>query len=134
MTAARPPPDHRRRLGRRGERVAARHLRRRGLRVLVRNLRIGRGELDIVARDGETLVLVEVRSRLESPHSSAYPALGRRKLERLRRAARAYLAALGWRPRSWRVDAVEVRFRRRWLRWSVVELRWHEAVVDPGPW
>ncbi|MBI4601734.1 MAG: YraN family protein, partial [Planctomycetes bacterium] len=48
-------------LGRRGERAAARHLRRQGLRILARNVREGRGEIDLVALDGATLVFVEVK-------------------------------------------------------------------------
>jgi putative endonuclease len=50
-------------LGDRGERAAARFLRRRGLRVLVRGYRTRFGEIDLIARDGDTLVFVEVKSR-----------------------------------------------------------------------
>ena len=54
----------RQRLGRRGEELAAAELERRGWTLLARNARIAgiRGELDIVARDGGTLVFVEVKS------------------------------------------------------------------------
>ena len=50
-------------LGDRGERAAARFLRRRGMRVLTRGYRTRSGEIDLIARDGETLVFVEVKSR-----------------------------------------------------------------------
>ena len=50
-------------LGDRGERAAARYLRRRGLRVLARGYRTRYGEIDLIARDGDTLVFVEVKSR-----------------------------------------------------------------------
>ncbi|MBT4819215.1 MAG: YraN family protein, partial [Lentisphaerae bacterium] len=51
------------RLGRRGERIAARLLREVGYDVLARNFRAEAGEIDIVARDGETLCFVEVKTR-----------------------------------------------------------------------
>jgi putative endonuclease len=50
-------------LGQRGERVADRHLRRQGMRVLLRSYRTRHGEIDLIARDGDTLVFVEVRAR-----------------------------------------------------------------------
>ena len=54
----------RRLLGNRSERIAANHLRSQGLRIIARNIEApGLGEIDILARDGETLVVVEVRSR-----------------------------------------------------------------------
>ena len=49
--------------GDRGERAAARHLRRRGLRILGRNYRTALGEIDLIARDGDTLAFVEVKTR-----------------------------------------------------------------------
>src|SRR3954471_24854248 len=50
-------------LGDRGERLAARHLRRQGLRIILRGYRTPRGEIDLIARDGQTLVFVEVKAR-----------------------------------------------------------------------
>ncbi len=49
----------RRALGRRGEQLAAEHLQRRGCVVLARNTRIGRGEIDLIVRDGDTLAFVD---------------------------------------------------------------------------
>ena len=50
-------------LGRRSERRAARLLRRAGLRILARNVRTASGEIDLLAREGDVLVIVEVRRR-----------------------------------------------------------------------
>ena len=50
-------------LGERGERAAARYLRRQGMRVLYRGYRTRWGEIDLIARDGDTLVFVEVKAR-----------------------------------------------------------------------
>ena len=51
-------------VGRRGERIAAGHMRKLRYRILARNLRVGRGEIDILAQapDGKTIVIVEVKS------------------------------------------------------------------------
>ena len=58
---------HRRRLGAFGERVAAAFLERNGVRVLERNVRVGRGELDLIAADGQGRFVVEVKSGMEVP-------------------------------------------------------------------
>jgi putative endonuclease len=58
-------------LGDRGERAAARFLRRQGLRVLLRSYRTRSGEIDLVARDGDTLVFVEVKARRQGVPAEA---------------------------------------------------------------
>ncbi len=66
-------------LGDRGEREAARFLRRAGLKVLLRGYRTSEGEIDLIARDGETLVFVEVKSRRAgSPAEAVTPEKQRR--------------------------------------------------------
>ncbi len=56
--------DHRRTLGQAGENFALLHLQRRGYTLLARNYRTPRGEIDLIAVDGDTLVFVEVKTRL----------------------------------------------------------------------
>ncbi len=58
-------------LGRDGERVAARFLKRRGFKILVRNYDAPSGELDLIARDGDSLVFVEVKTRREGTPAEA---------------------------------------------------------------
>jgi putative endonuclease len=58
-------------LGDRGERAAARYLRRQGMRVWVRGYRTRTGEIDLIARDGDTLVFVEVKSRRQGVPAEA---------------------------------------------------------------
>jgi putative endonuclease len=72
---------------------AAAALREAGYRILERNVSIGGGELDLVAREGGTLVFVEVRSRTGAGHGSAAESVTRKKAVRIARAARAYLAS-----------------------------------------
>jgi putative endonuclease len=58
-------------LGDRGEQAAARFLRRRGMRVLLRGYRTRFGEIDLIARDGDTLVFVEVKARRQGVPAEA---------------------------------------------------------------
>jgi putative endonuclease len=74
------------------EAVAAELLQRKGFRVLERNYRSRVGELDLVCRDGEALVFVEVRSRRDARFGGGLLAVGLRKQRQVVRAARAYLA------------------------------------------
>lgn len=82
-------------IGRRGEDAAAHLLERRGLRILARNWRAGQLELDLVCRDGNTLVFVEVKTRLADGLSSPAEAMTMRKRRAWYRAAQAWLAAHG---------------------------------------
>jgi len=78
--------------GRAGEDLAAEYLRRKGLAILDRNYRCRAGEIDIVARDGEVVVFVEVKERRSTSHGTAVEAVTWRKRQRILRAARAYAA------------------------------------------
>lgn len=97
-------------LGTRGERAAARALRQRGLRILARNLVTPAGELDLLAQDGDALVLVEVKATARATQASAterVDAQGRRRLA----AIGAWLTAQpAFRGRGFRVDLVAVTF------------------------
>jgi len=84
----------RRRLGIRGESLAAAWYEARGYRVVVRNWRSGRGELDLVLRRGQTLVFCEVKTRRTLAFGSPALAVGRDKQEQLRSLAVRFLAAL----------------------------------------
>jgi putative endonuclease len=105
---ARPPGD-RRALGRLGEELAAAHLRSRGLVIVARNVHLRHAELDLVALDGSTLCIVEVRLRSSDRFGSPEESLDARKLARLRRAAAQLLARGGLPPfRDVRFDLVAV--------------------------
>lgn len=67
-------------LGDRGEREAARALRRQGLRIIVRGYRTPRGEIDLIARDRDTLVFVEVKTRRQGTPAEAVTAEKQRRL------------------------------------------------------
>jgi putative endonuclease len=95
-------------LGRYGEEVAARHLESDGFVVLDRNWRCDLGELDIVARDGDALVVCEVKTRRSASHGSPFEAVTERKLHRVERLGLRWMAERGIRPSTMRVDVVSV--------------------------
>jgi len=99
-------PRHR--LGRLGEEIAVRHLLRHGYVVLARNFRCPQGEIDVVARDGACLALVEVRARRGRSHGTPEESITAAKRERLARLADAYLQTLADPPEDYRVDIVAV--------------------------
>ncbi len=82
-------------LGRDGELIAVAHLEAAGLVVLARNWRCASGELDIIAREGSTLVFCEVKTRSGTGYGSPAEAVGRVKAGRIRRLAVAWLAQAG---------------------------------------
>lgn len=103
-------------LGEYGERVAARFLTDAGLVVLERNWHSTNGEIDIIARDGDVLVLCEVKTRRGTAFGTPAEAVGPHKMGRLRRLAAEWLAQTRARPREVRFDVVEVIAPRRGRR------------------
>lgn len=93
--------------GRGGEEAACRYLARRGCRILGRNVRCRRGEIDIVAAQGETLLFVEVKTRSRSDYGAPAEAVNRAKQRRIAAAARVFLAGHPWEGPV-RFDVIEV--------------------------
>src|SRR5206468_8338895 len=103
-TGARRRMNQRQGVGRRGEELAARHLQRLGLQVLERNVRLPDGEIDLVAREGEELVFVEVKTRIGDAETAPDVAVTAAKLARLERLAEEYVARAGVPDQDWRGD------------------------------
>ncbi|MEU8079789.1 YraN family protein [Catellatospora citrea] len=95
-------------LGAWGERLAAAHLLAAGMVLLDRNWRGAAGEIDIVARDGDTLVFCEVKTRRGATFGTPAEAVARAKVRRLRQLAAQWLAVSGIRPAEVRFDVVSV--------------------------
>ncbi len=95
--------------GARGEKLARRYLRRNGYKVLFRNFR-GRsgGEIDIVCRDNDTLVFVEVKTRTREDFGRPVEAVDRQKQKRISRGALVWLRMLDNPDILFRFDVVEV--------------------------
>jgi putative endonuclease len=98
-----------RELGRRGEDLAARHLEALGYRIIGRNVMNTLGELDVVAMDGQTVVIVEVKTRSHAGggHRPA-DSVDHRKRRKLTQVAQLFLRDPQWRDRPARFDVVEV--------------------------
>lgn len=94
--------------GRKGEIIAARFLRKAGMRILQRNCRRRLGEIDIVARDGDEVVFVEVKTRTSERWGEPADALTAEKRRRLRRAAEQYASRTGIVEFPLRFDVVTV--------------------------
>lgn len=101
-------PQHLR-LGTRGEKLAGQFLRRNGYKILYRNFR-GRsgGEIDIVCRDRDTLVFVEVKTRTREDFGRPFDAVDRNKQKRIARGGLAWLRLLDDPDILFRFDVVEV--------------------------
>src|SRR5258708_17618336 len=100
-------PRHLRR-GELGEQAARRHLRRLGLKLLVANFRSRRGEIDLVFRDEDCLVFVEVKTRSSEDWTRPAAAVNARKRRLLSQTALDYLRRLRNPPVKIRFDIVEV--------------------------
>lgn len=105
--------DERRAVGRHAEHLAALFLQRKGYGIIARNWRCALGEIDLITRDGQTLVFVEVRARRAAQRGLAEESITPAKQRRLAALAEAYLHALQetgspW-PGPWRIDAIAVR-------------------------
>ncbi|MDE2836584.1 MAG: YraN family protein [Chloroflexota bacterium] len=101
-------PSERSKLGLQGERIAAAHLESQGLVIETRNYRTRFGEIDLIARDGEGTVFVEVRTKRSSAYGTPEESLTPRKQARLVKAAQEYLAEHGLAGNSWRIDLVAI--------------------------
>jgi putative endonuclease len=93
-------------LGRYGEQIAAGYLHNAGMRILARNWRCADGEIDILARDGDTLVAVEVKTRSGRSHGTALEAVTPDKIVRLRALAVQWLRTRSEWFASTRVDVI----------------------------
>jgi putative endonuclease len=107
--------------GQLGEHAALAHLQRQGLVLVEANFSCKGGEIDLVMRDGSTLVFVEVRKRQDMTHGGAAASIGPAKIRRLVRAAQFYLLRFDAMP-ACRFDVVAIDAGQlEWLR-NVIEV------------
>jgi len=95
-------------IGRRGEDAAAAYLERQGMTIVDRNWRNGRGEIDIVALDGQELVVCEVKTRASTSAGQPEEAVSPAKQRRLARLAQAYVAASDVSKMTVRFDVISI--------------------------
>jgi putative endonuclease len=97
-------------LGRRGEEEAAKYLRGLGYRIVARRERVLRGDIDIVALDGRTVVFVEVRTRSNTLHGHPAETVGFSKQRRVAELANAYIRRHRLQDCHVRIDVVTATF------------------------
>ncbi|HET8646535.1 MAG TPA: YraN family protein, partial [Vicinamibacteria bacterium] len=94
--------------GRPGEDLACRHLADSGFAIVQRNFRCRSGEVDVIAREGDTTVFVEVKERRGTSHGQGHESVTFGKRRRLIRAARLYAAVHGLDEQPLRFDVVSI--------------------------
>ena len=94
-------------MGDRGENLAARYLRNRGYKIISRNFRCDSGEIDIVARDGKTIVFVEVKTRAYDDPTPEEQ-VNEHKQHQLTKAGKIYLSRYGFPQPPARFDVVGI--------------------------
>jgi len=113
-------------LGDRGENLAARELQKKGYRILNRNFKSPMGEIDIIARDGKTLVFVEVKTRAyddPAPEEQVNPT----KMNQLTKAGKFYLSRYGHPQPIARFDVVAI----VWPQGGTPQIRHIENAFEP---
>jgi putative endonuclease len=98
-------------LGRTGEDLACAYLRRKGYEIVARGYRLFRGEIDIIARDGGTLVFVEVKTRADEEFGRPEEAVTPSKQRQVRRIAQGYLVDHPGGESGCRFDVVSILYR-----------------------
>jgi putative endonuclease len=122
--------DPRQALGQRGEAEAEKFLRALGYRIVGRRERVLRGDIDLVALDGRTVVFVEVRSRSDTAHGHPAETVGLQKQRRVAELATAYIRRHRLEDCQVRIDVVTVMFGPEGSR-PVVE---HFQNAFDSPW
>lgn len=99
-------------IGRRGEEIAIEYLKRLRYRILERNYRKSFGEVDIIAKDMETVVFIEVKTRQSARFGSPFEAVDTRKQRQISKVAQEYLQTQGSTDVSARFDVIAIRVDR----------------------
>jgi putative endonuclease len=97
-------------LGRQGEELASKRLQNLGYEILETNYRCSLGEIDLVARDGDAVVFVEIKTRRNRPLGEAKEAVHKKKQGQLSRVALAYLKSKNLWGAKARFDVVAIGF------------------------
>lgn len=98
--------------GNEGEQIAMRYLKGLGFDIVEMNYRFGHGEIDIVARDGDTLVFCEVKMRKTDAYGDPEYAITPKKQQQIRRVAHGYWFDHEIRDQDCRFDVVAIRMKR----------------------
>jgi putative endonuclease len=107
-----PAKTSRQRTGQQGETLAAEYLKQKGYAIVTTNWRCREGELDIIARQGASLVFIEVRTRRAENNEAAFASILPNKQKRLIAAIHCYLNQHDLETSDWRLDVIGVALRQ----------------------
>ncbi len=113
-------------LGQLGEKLACDFLRKNGYQIIDQNYRTRGGEIDIVAKDREMIVFVEVKTRVSTAFGYPEEAIDERKQHKLAMTAECYLSAHHLYDSDYRIDAVGIEMERDG---RLIDLRHEKDVV-----
>lgn len=97
-------------IGDRAEGLACKYLKQLGYKILERNYQIRGGEIDIVAKDQNTLVFVEVKARWRHKFGEPFESINYFKMKALLKTALFYIQKIGWGEKPYRIDALGLDF------------------------
>ena len=93
-----------------GEDLACKFLKSNGYKILERNYRIRGGEIDIVAKEGDALVFIEVKTRWSHEYGPPVESMTPWKIKALLKTAKFYVQKINWEDKEYRLDFVGVDF------------------------
>ncbi len=109
--------NFRKNFGNDGEVLAGKFLESRGLEILTRNFHAREGEVDLIAREGEQIIFVEVKARRNAKFGSAIEAMSEQKLEKIAAAGNQFLQKNSLENVNWRVDVITIDGDKlRWIK------------------
>jgi len=111
--------------GKLGEDIAEKFLRGKGYQIISRNFKTKYSEIDLIAKKDNSLVFVEVKTRVGNDFGLPEEAINRRKRSRLKRAVQAFAAFHNWKG-PFRIDAVCIVLNREG---EIAQFRHHENIV-----
>jgi len=95
-------------LGKKGEELAVQYLVAHGFQLIERNWRCAQGEIDVIVRQGGSVVFVEVKTRSSTAYGHPFEAITVSKMARMRRLAAAWCEQAAQRPADIRIDAIAI--------------------------
>jgi len=109
--------EFRKNFGNTGEQLAEKFLKLRGLEILERNFHTKEGEVDLIAREGEMIIFVEVKARRSSKFGTALESVDESKLEKIEAAGCKFLQDNSLENAEWRIDVIAIDGGKlRWIK------------------
>jgi len=99
---------NKRKTGREGEELACKFISELGYQILERNYQYGHGEIDIIAKDGDTIVFIEVKYRKSLEYGNPEDSITKNKKHQIRKTAEAYIYEKNINEQTCRIDVISI--------------------------